>query len=84
MYSLDSQQLENASVMVDALRCEFHRIGRGELARQLKGVEITCPQSAELALMLICSLPHDARTTDVCRAAEEILRAASHQIPLAS
>lgn len=83
MYTLEGQ-LENASVMIDALRCELHRIGKGELARQFKGLEVTCPESAAMALAMVLDLPRDARTIGVCRTAEEALRVAAHRVDLAS
>lgn len=69
----ETSSLENASMMVDVLRQELGRVGLSEEAFKLRGLEVTNPQSAGLALLIIEAIPSVQDVQDVRRIAIEAL-----------
>jgi hypothetical protein len=73
--------MENASVMLGALRGELERVGRIEEARTLKGLEVMGPDSLHIALMTVRQLKADGELDSlrgyVTEALESALKASS-------
>lgn len=70
----DTGNFENAAMMVDICRDEYLSLGfRG--AEVLRGVEVTDQTAAELALMLVETLPRFKRTEGVHDMTVEALKA---------
>jgi hypothetical protein len=76
MTTLNSQ-LDNAAVMLDACRSELTRLGKTKEARQLRGLEVTSPTAARVALMAVFNLPKDEETAEVRIATVQTLQAAA-------
>jgi hypothetical protein len=72
----ESAVLENASMMVDACRQEYERVGMDEEASSLFGLEVHTYTSARLALLTVSSLPATAETADVRRCTIDAVAAA--------
>jgi hypothetical protein len=73
--------MENASVMLGALRGELERVGRVEEALTLKGLEVMGPDSLHIALMTVRQISIDGELDSlrgyVVEALESALRSAS-------
>jgi hypothetical protein len=52
-----SNALENAAVMLDVCRSEYERAGHIDAMLALRGLDITSPVSAQLALAVVHDLP---------------------------
>jgi hypothetical protein len=52
-----SNALENAAVMLDVCRSEYERAGHIDAMLALRGLDITSPVSAQLALAVVHELP---------------------------
>lgn len=75
-------QLENAAVMLDACRSELTRLGKLDEVLQLRGLEVTSPASADVALMHLLALSKDEDTAEVREATIDVLRAATRNTAL--
>ena len=58
---------ENATVMLEACREMFEKEGLSDQARKLKGLEVTCPTSAQVALMVLRDLSVHGEADEVRR-----------------
>lgn len=73
-----STGFENAAMMVDICRDEYLSLGfRG--AEVLRGVEVTDESAAELALLLVGTLPRFKRTEAVLDMTVTALQAVTHR-----
>lgn len=71
-----SDALENAAVMLDVCRTEFERAGHGAAAQSLRGLDVTSPVSAQLALMTVHALPKVEGLVDMRQCAIETMQRA--------
>lgn len=83
-----SNALENAAVMLDVCRSEYERAGHMDAMLALRGLDITSPVSAQLALAVVHELPVIAGLSDLrlcaIAAVHEAASLLQHPVRLAS